>query len=83
MKRYPVSRCLDVEVDYFVTKTDNDRFDAQEDGDYYLLKVLEEKFARLLELQDDLAINGEGIFTVSSKFYLLAVECRDLYRAKH
>lgn len=83
MKRYCVSRELDTEVDYFVTKADNARYDAQEIGDYDLLDALEEKYKRLLDLQRDLSIDGKGVFTVSSKNYAIAIECRDLYRHRH
>ena len=83
MKRYMISIQLDVEVDYFITKIDNARFDAQPNNDFDLLDSPEEKFARLLELEEDLIINGDGVFTVSSKNYLLAKECRDAYRLKY
>ena len=78
-----VSRTLDVEVDYFVTKIDNARFEAQANNEFVLLNILEEKFQELLDVQTDLVINKDGVFTVSSKNYLLAIECTNAYRINH
>ncbi len=83
MKRYKVSRNLDTEVSYFVTNTDNARHDAWEGEDVDLMDALEERYTKLLELEADIARGNDGCFTVSSKNYLLAVECRDMYRMRH
>ena len=77
MKRYMISRQLDVEFDYFITKIDNARFDAQSNNDFDLLDSLERKFARLLELEEDLIINGDGVFTLQ-KWSESAKECMTL-----
>lgn len=81
-KYYPISKELDLEVSYFVTKIDNARFEAQENGDMELLDSSEEKFTALLELEDNL-IFKEGCFYVESKYYLLATECKNAYRLRH
>lgn len=82
MKIYPVSKTLDVEVDYFVTKIDNARFDAQEANDFDRLDSLEEKFEKLLELQDNL-VYQDNCFYVGGKYYELANECKNAYRLRH
>lgn len=82
MKTYKVSMQLDVEVDYFVTKIDNARYDAQFDNDMERLDVLEAEFQKLLELQQNMVLKN-GIFEVSGKYYDLAVHCRETYRYNH
>ena len=78
-KMYPVSRTLDAEVDYFVTKIDNARFDAQEENDFERLDVLELKFSELLDLQENLVFK-DNCFYVTGKYYELANECKNAYR---
>ena len=81
-KMYPVSKTLDVEVDYFVTKIDNARFDAQEENDFDRLDILEEKFVKLIDLQQNLVFK-DNCFYVSGAHYELANECKNAYRFNH
>ena len=83
MKRYAVSKYLDAEVEYFVTKTENAIFDAQTVDNFSWMEELEQKLEMLVDLQEDMSIDRSGTFTVSSWYYPLAVECRDVYREKH
>lgn len=82
MKRYKVSKALDVEVEYFVVKVENKLFQAQEDDDYDEIHDLEVELEALEELQDDFVVE-DGVYKVSSPHYELAVKCRDKYRALH
>jgi len=83
MKKYQVSRTLDVEVDYFIVKTENLVFDALEAGDMETFEVINQRFQKLLELEEDMHMGNNGVFTVSSKNYSLAVDCREAYRLLH
>lgn len=82
MKRYKVSKELDVEVEYFVVKVENKLFQAQEDDDYDEIHDLEVELEALEELQDDFVVE-DGVYMVSGPHYELAVKCRDKYRALH
>lgn len=81
-KIYPVSKTLDVEVDYFATKIDNARFDAMEENDFDRLDILEEKFVKLIDLQQNLVFK-DNCFYVSGAYYKLANECKNAYRFNH
>lgn len=84
MKRYRVSKELDLEVSYFLTKAENKMREAihhvisQEEFDN-----LEAHIDQLTRLERDMSVDSEGVFTVTSNYYKLACECRDNYRATH
>lgn len=84
MKRYRVSKELDLEVSYFLTKAENKMMEAirhvisQKEFDN-----LEAHIDNLTLLQRDMYPDSAGVFTVSSDYYKLACGCRDCYRAIH
>lgn len=84
MKRYRVSKELDLEVSYFLTKAENKMREAirhvisREEFDNLELHI-----DQLARLERDMCIDSEGVFTASSNYYKLACECRDRYRAIH
>lgn len=85
-KMYSVSKALDVEVDYFVTKAYLAMRDAEEESfeecDFSRLEALEEKYDKLVDLQKSL-IYKNGCFFVDSEHYELARECKNAYRRVH
>lgn len=82
-KRYRISRSLDSEVDYYTTKIKNERYFAIEINDFDYVEFADIMLEKLSKVEQDMMINENGIFTVSSDNFILAIECRNAYRQIH